>query len=111
MTGARCASTGEKNYPWKTRTKSTYDIELPDATEDAQYLDMLQHWLPLLYERHAPQLVFFQAGVDAMVRDSFGRLSLTRAGLQQRNQMVLSAALEVRMHALDKVVDDTLHES
>ena len=75
--------------------KSTYDIEMPDGTEDAQYLRLLEQWLPVLFERHSPQLVFFQAGVDAMVKDSFGRLSLTRRGLQERNRMVLSAALQV----------------
>ena len=65
--------TGDKNYPWKTRTKSTYDMSLEDGTKDEAYLYLLHDWLPRLFESHKPQLLFFQAGVDAMVDDSFGR--------------------------------------
>lgn len=68
-----CLPTGDRNYPWKTRTKSTYDIALADATEDAEYLSMLRDWIPGLFDKHSPQLVFFQAGVDALGGDSFGR--------------------------------------
>lgn len=66
-------SPGDKNYPWKTRSTSTYDVALPDATGDEEYLALLREWLPRLFAQHQPQLVFFQAGVDAMERDSFGR--------------------------------------
>ncbi|KAK9906768.1 hypothetical protein WJX75_007622 [Coccomyxa subellipsoidea] len=85
---------GDKNYPWKTRSTSTYDVALPDATGDEEYLALLREWLPRLFAQHQPQLVFFQAGVDAMEKDSFGRLSLTRKGLMERNKMVLSKCLE-----------------
>ncbi len=64
---------GDKNYPWKTRTTSTYDIALPDGTGDEEYLSVLEEWLPRLFADHRPQLVFYQAGVDAMEKDSFGR--------------------------------------
>ena len=64
---------GDKNYPWKTRTESTYDVSLEDGTSDETYMSLLHDWLPRLFERHRPQLLFFQAGVDAMVNDSFGR--------------------------------------
>ncbi|BDA46406.1 Histone deacetylase 11 [Coccomyxa sp. Obi] len=85
---------GDKNYPWKTRTTSTYDIALPDGTGDEEYLRLLEDWLPRLFANHRPQLVFYQAGVDAMESDSFGRLSLTRRGLRQRNRMVLSKCIK-----------------
>ena len=75
---------GEKNYPWNTRMRCTYDVGLPDATMDDEYLRVLGDWLPRLFERHRPQLAFFQAGVDAMKDDSFGRYgsatSQTKAG-------------------------------
>ena len=64
---------GEKNYPWATRMTNTYDVGLPDAVTDDEYLATLAEWLPRLFERHRPQLAFFQAGVDAMAKDSFGR--------------------------------------
>eukprot|EP00798_Chlamydomonas_sp_ICE-L_P001717 gene1717-33124_t len=85
---------GDKNYPWKTRMKNTYDVGLPDGTGDEEYLEMLRSWLPRLIETHKPQLVFFQAGVDALNGDSFGRLALTRQGLLQRNNLVYSTVLE-----------------
>ena len=64
---------GDRNYPWKTRTESTYDIALPDDTGDDKVLSLLNQRIPDLFEKHAPQLVFFQAGVDALKGDSFGR--------------------------------------
>ncbi|KAF6004815.1 hypothetical protein F1559_002328 [Cyanidiococcus yangmingshanensis] len=44
-------------------------------------------------EKHNPDLVFFQAGVDALLEDRLGRLALTRAGLQRRNNMVFDYVL------------------
>lgn len=79
---------GDKNYPWKTRQKNTYDVALPDGTTDEQYLALLESWMPRLLNKHQPQLLFYQAGVDALAGDSFGRLALSRAGLNQRNNLV-----------------------
>lgn len=36
-------------------------------------LQVLEQWLPRLWTDHEPQLVIFQAGVDALKDDSFGR--------------------------------------
>lgn len=88
---------GEKNYPWKSRTVSTYDVELPDATGDDEYLRLLNEWLPVLFERHKPELVLFQAGVDVLVGDALGRLALTRAGVAKRNHAVFSACVAARV--------------
>ncbi|KAG2488079.1 hypothetical protein HYH03_013382 [Edaphochlamys debaryana] len=85
---------GDRNYPWKSRRTNTYDLPLPDDTGDAEYLALLQSWLPRLMRDHRPQLVFFQAGVDALKGDSFGRLALSRDGLLKRNHMVYGTALE-----------------
>lgn len=60
---------GDKNYPWKTRMKNTHDVPLPDGTEDEAYLGLLRQWLPRLVEQHRPQLMLFQAGVDALHGD------------------------------------------
>lgn len=76
---------GDKNYPWKTRSTSTYDLALNDGTGDAEYLALLRDWLPRLFAEHRPQLVFFQAGVDAMVRDSFGRSSCSFAACRYQS--------------------------
>ena len=64
---------GANNYPWSTRQRNSYDVELPDDAQDAEYLQQLQQWLPELLQRHHPELVFYQSGVDALQEDSFGR--------------------------------------
>ncbi|KAH7315879.1 hypothetical protein KP509_21G069300 [Ceratopteris richardii] len=84
---------GANNYPWRTRMKSDYDVDLPDETGDDAYLAVLSEWLQKLFTLHKPSLIFFQAGVDALREDSFGRLSMSRQGLLQRNNMVYSACL------------------
>jgi len=85
---------GARNYPYEGRSKrrSTHDVELEDGTGDEAYLALLRGWLPRLFER-PPQLVLLQAGVDALAGDALGRLALSRAGLQARNNAVYSACL------------------
>ncbi|KAG2430988.1 hypothetical protein HYH02_013520 [Chlamydomonas schloesseri] len=85
---------GDKNYPWKSRRVNTYGLPLPDHTGDDEYLGLLRSWLPRLLAQHRPQLIMFQAGVDALKGDSFGRLGLSRAGLLARNNLVYGSALE-----------------
>ncbi len=84
---------GEKNYPWRAAVPSSYDIDIPDGTGDDEYLRTLNEWLPRLFETHSPQLVLYQAGVDPLKGDAFGRLALSRAGLAARNHAVYSACL------------------
>jgi acetoin utilization deacetylase AcuC-like enzyme len=73
--------------------RSTYDVDLPDDTGDDAYLALLAEWLPRLFATHAPRLVFYQAGVDALKGDALGRLAMSRAGLARRNHAVFSACL------------------
>lgn len=51
---------GEKNYPWRTKMKSNYDVDLPDDTGDEEYLTILNEQLAMLFDRHKPFLIFFQ---------------------------------------------------
>lgn len=69
---------GEKNYPWRSKMTSDHDVEMPDDANDELYLRTLGQWLPFLLDKYAPRLLFFQAGVDALKEDSFGRLAMTR---------------------------------
>ena len=85
---------GAGNYPWKTKMRSDYDVDLPDDADDDAYLSVLARWLPFLFATHDPALVFFQAGVDALREDSFGRLGMTRNGLLRRNHMVYDQCVE-----------------
>ena len=54
--------------------RSDYDVDLPDDTGDETYLAHLNKWLPYLFSTYHPKLVFYQAGVDALAEDTFGRL-------------------------------------
>jgi acetoin utilization deacetylase AcuC-like enzyme len=81
---------GAKNYPL-FKEKSSFDIELPDKTGDAEFLEILDEALPRIF-LHNPDLVFYLGGADPFEKDKLGRLGLTMEGLQQRDEAVLSFA-------------------
>ena len=82
---------GAKNYPGH-KEKSDLDIDLPDGTEDKEYLDLLDKTLSELMARLKPDFIFFQSGVDVLETDKLGRLSLTMEGCKQRDRLVLETA-------------------
>jgi len=75
------------NY-FSKKEQSNIDVEVEAGCRDEEYLAMLNLWLPILFDTVQPQLVFFQAGVDIYEGDRLGKLKITRAGLQQRNEAV-----------------------
>lgn len=79
---------GERNYPTR-KIPGDLDIELPDGTGDAEYLETLAEALQFLEGRILPDLVFFNAGVDPHHEDRLGRLALTDEGLLARDRMVI----------------------
>jgi acetoin utilization deacetylase AcuC-like enzyme len=81
-----------KNYPVR-RGPSDLDIDLPDGTSDDAYLAQLQAILPALLDRVRPDLIFYNAGVDAHGSDRLGRLALTDEGLATRDAYVLKTCL------------------
>lgn len=82
---------GEHNFPFR-KQPSSRDVGLPDGTGDAEYLDALTLHLPEVLDTAGADLLFFQAGVDPLAEDALGRLSLTHAGLRERDRLVLEAA-------------------
>ena len=70
---------------------------LPDGTGDADYLAALDGALQALEARCAPQLVFYLAGADPFEGDRLGRLKLSYAGMQARDQRVLDWCLARRI--------------
>jgi acetoin utilization deacetylase AcuC-like enzyme len=84
---------GEKNYPFK-KPPSSLDIGLPDKTGDAEYLNTLIDALTRIYNEFNPDLIFYLAGIDPLETDHFGRLSLTKRGLRERDQIVISSAAD-----------------
>lgn len=83
---------GAKNYPLHKET-STLDIELPDKTGDREFLETLEQALPRVI-LHQPDIIFYLGGADPFEKDKLGRLSLTKEGLMQRDEMVLQFAKE-----------------
>ncbi|HLM00924.1 MAG TPA: histone deacetylase [Pyrinomonadaceae bacterium] len=83
---------GAKNYPLH-KEQSTLDLELPDGTADAEFLEILSEALPRVF-LHDPDIVFYLGGADPFERDKLGRLKLTRDGLRRRDEMVLEFARE-----------------
>ncbi len=79
---------GERNYPTR-KIPSDLDIALPDRTGDEAYLAKLQQILPLLSDYARPDIVFYNAGVDAHESDRLGKLSLTDEGLRRRDTAVI----------------------
>ncbi len=81
---------GAQNFPFHKQT-SSLDIELPDGTSDEAYLAALIPALQRVW-KFSPQLLIYQAGVDALASDRLGRLSLTLDGLRQRDELVIGEA-------------------
>ncbi|KQP11388.1 histone deacetylase [Methylobacterium sp. Leaf99] len=81
----------EKNYPTR-KIAGDRDVGLPDGLEDAGYLAALEAHVGPLLDAVAPDLVFYNAGVDPHRDDRLGRLALTDAGLAARDRHVVAAA-------------------
>lgn len=77
----------EKNFPAR-KAQSSLDVALSDGTGDDEYLDALEHHLPRLIDSSQPDLILYQAGVDAHVEDRLGRLALSDIGLIARDSFV-----------------------
>jgi len=82
---------GENNYPAR-KERSSWDIALPDKTSDERYLDILARALSQLPGRFTPEMIFYQAGVDVLAGDRFGKLELTMGGVGERDRLVCEFA-------------------
>lgn len=79
---------GEKNFPFR-KVPGDLDIGLPDGTEDAAYLEVLETAVAHTIARAQPQLVIYLAGADVHIDDKLGRLALTKKGIAARDRLVL----------------------
>lgn len=92
---------GARNFPFR-KEASSLDVELPDGTGDAAYLAALDGALAEVDRRmaaHPPGLAFYLAGADPHEGDRLGRLKLTAAGLQARDERVLDWLWQRRLPA------------
>jgi acetoin utilization deacetylase AcuC-like enzyme len=79
---------GARNYPFQ-RIPSDLDIDLPSGTGDDDYLSALDRALDTALDGDY-DLAFFLAGADPWEGDRLGRLSLSKAGLRARDELVLT---------------------
>lgn len=79
------------NYPvWKP--PSSIDVNLPNGTNDSEYLSWLEKALTQGFEEFEPELLCYIAGADPFLEDQLGGLALTIDGLKRRDCMVFDFA-------------------
>jgi acetoin utilization deacetylase AcuC-like enzyme len=78
---------GRNNFPFHKET-SDLDLAIEDGADDAAYLVVLEKGLLDALEFPAT-LAIYLAGADPFKDDRMGRLSLTKAGLRKRDDMVI----------------------
>ena len=79
---------GARNYPF-SRVPSDLDVDIATGTGDARYLRALTEALDFALDRARPDFAFYLAGADPWEGDRLGRLALTKAGLRERDELVL----------------------
>ncbi|HET7697761.1 MAG TPA: histone deacetylase [Vicinamibacterales bacterium] len=80
----------QHNYPF-FKPRSGLDVGLEDGAGDARYLDALRAALPRVLASD-PELIVYVAGADPFEHDRLGGLRLTKAGLAERDRLVVQAA-------------------
>jgi acetoin utilization deacetylase AcuC-like enzyme len=78
---------GKNNYTLH-KERSDLDIVLEDGTTDDVYLSALEKALEVIKEEAQPEFLFYQCGVDVLATDKLGKLSLTKRGCAERDELV-----------------------
>lgn len=78
---------GAKNFPLH-KERSDLDVELPDHTADADYLNALEIGLERSLALACADLAIYVAGADPFAGDTLGRLALSKEGLVARDRLV-----------------------
>jgi len=79
---------GQKNFPFR-KIDGDLDIPLPDGMGDEDYLEILETSLERVFFMFDADLVIYVSGADPYVGDTLGKLSLSKVGLQQRDELVM----------------------
>jgi acetoin utilization deacetylase AcuC-like enzyme len=79
------------NYPMH-KPPSSIDVNLPDGTNDEEYLGWLDQSLSSAFRSFEPELLCYIAGADPYREDQLGGLALTIEGLKKRDELVLKVA-------------------
>lgn len=86
---------GADNYPHDMSVKEyiTFDFPIPNDMRDQEYAASLVRELPRAIEAVRPDLIIYNAGTDIYEKDRLGRMSISRAGIIERDFFVFSQAL------------------
>ena len=79
------------NYPGH-KPPSNLDINMDDRAEDDEYLGALIPAVQQALDKFQPEILFYVGGADPYCEDQLGGLSLTKAGLKQRDRSVFEEA-------------------
>ena len=77
---------GKNNFPFR-KQRSVLDIELEDGAGDVEYLAGVEEALRRV-AAFAPEVVFYQSGVDALASDRLGKLNVSPEGMAARDRTV-----------------------
>ena len=76
---------------------STVDVGLWAGDGDAKYLAEIGAHIPSIYNEFQPDLILYLAGADPYEKDQLGGLSLTKAGLKERDKVVIENARRLKI--------------
>ena len=83
----------QQNFPAR-KAESDLDIPLSAGVSDKIYLEALKAGLDVAFERAEADLVIYLAGADPFEGDRLGKLKLSKQGLAERDDAVLSTCLK-----------------
>jgi acetoin utilization deacetylase AcuC-like enzyme len=78
-------------YP-SEKPPGSLDVGLSSGDGDGKYLAELRRHIPRIYLDFRPDLVLYLAGADPFEKDQLGGLLLTKAGLRERDVIVIQGA-------------------
>jgi acetoin utilization deacetylase AcuC-like enzyme len=84
---------GAKNFPFHKEV-SDLDAPLPDGAGDTEFLATLESGLEAALDAADADLAIYLAGADPFEGDRLGRLAVTKAGLAERDRIVLETCRE-----------------
>lgn len=84
---------GAKNFPFRKET-SDLDLELPDGTGDAAYLDAVEEGARRAIAVTNADLALYLAGADPYSGDRLGRMAVSVAGLAERDRIIFNLCRE-----------------
>ncbi len=77
---------GANNFPFR-KVPGDLDVELPDGTGDEVFLEAVDGAVRTALD-HGSEIAFYVAGADPFEGDRLGRLSVTKAGMAERDRTV-----------------------